>query len=801
MLLLLAALTLGAAPPVLLKDLEPGAALDAERYLDVDTGADPNLLVIQTTFWGTELFTVLDGRRSLVVDLCPGRCSGNPRQLTRLGGRVLFLGDRGGGFGLQLYATDGTAEGTVMLADVVASLPRLVPLDNQMVFNRAGKLWVTDGTPQGTGPLTWGRDHVVLSVQATAQHRFLATRPATGGCALFVTGLDVRQAVALPMPASTATEACGTIATLGERAFLSFSSGVWRFDATPSPAVLIEAAGRGPVRAGPALFFFGYGTPNQLTLFHSTGEPNGTTPLGSVPSEGLRQTTSVGPRLIYSVVDMLGAAHLHASDGTPGGTVELTAASEVLSLLTVGPVAYASVRNGTARELIETDGTKSGTVVLPGIHPDAPAEDHAPATAHALALAFIGTVVIETGAFRLRPGEDPETVFLQPGNPRDSASGPPVVVGAQAFFSADRVYRTDGTAEGTVPIADGGLVGRVRDRLLVVEGGRLGSVSIDGGDVTVLSAARFDAPMSANFGATAVVTAGSDPARLFVTDGAPAGTREVMALGKGLPQPPVTLDDGRAAFLVSDQVWFTDGTAAGTTAVQVPKAERVLAATDFAWVQGHFEVWAARPGAAVRVHSSPRATLLTALTPVKDRVYFIVWEDQTPRLWTADATGSTQLAQLNAFTALAAHQDRLMVLGDRGHGRELLEWDGAALVARAPAPGATFLKSAGGWLYADVGSPLEGQELHYFHEAFGLFLQAADLSPGPGSSSPSPPVALGPRVLFTAWTPDTGREPFAWTPDPLPPEPTARGCGCGAADGVWLLAALLLLRSPRRVLE
>ena len=59
------------------------------------------------------------------------------------------------------------------------------------------------------------------------------------------------------------------------------------------------------------------------------------------------------------------------------------------------------------------------------------------------------------------------------------------------------------------------------------------------------------------------------------------------------------------------------------------------------------------------------------------------------------------------------------------------------------------------------------------------------------------PVALGPRVLFTAWTPETGREPFAWdVPAPIPDPP--RGCGCDAGAGLFpLLAAMFAFRRRR----
>src|SRR4051812_2852679 len=113
MLSLLLALTLS-GQPVLLQDIEPGAATDSETFLEVDTGADPNVLVVENDFWGAELFNVtVDNQRSLIVDLCPGPCSSNPQQLTRVGTRLVFLAtDLGEEYPNQLWVTDGTVEGT-----------------------------------------------------------------------------------------------------------------------------------------------------------------------------------------------------------------------------------------------------------------------------------------------------------------------------------------------------------------------------------------------------------------------------------------------------------------------------------------------------------------------------------------------------------------------------------------------------------------------------------------------------------------------------------------------------------------
>ncbi|MBS1153793.1 MAG: hypothetical protein H6Q89_5491, partial [Myxococcaceae bacterium] len=105
-------------------------------------------------------------------------------------------------------------------------------------------------------------------------------------------------------------------------------------------------------------------------------------------------------------------------------------------------------------------------------------------------------------------------------------------------------------------------------------------------------------------------------------------------------------------------------------------------------------------------------------------------------------------------------------------------------------------------LFVDAAAPTTGLELHHFEELpQRVLIPVGDLSPGPGSSNPSPPIAFGKKFLFSAWTPEAGREPWSWEPEPPPPPPT-RGCGCDTGAGgtlALLFWALLACRRPRSV--
>ncbi|QDG49348.1 hypothetical protein FIV42_00930 [Persicimonas caeni] len=99
-----------------------------------------------------------------VLDLAKGWRSSSPTEVEALGDRVFFVnGEAGAPNGREPWSTDGTDQGTFILADIApgksSSLVEvLANLDGVAVFTAVGKggarqLWRTDGTKQGTSLL------------------------------------------------------------------------------------------------------------------------------------------------------------------------------------------------------------------------------------------------------------------------------------------------------------------------------------------------------------------------------------------------------------------------------------------------------------------------------------------------------------------------------------------------------------------------------------------------------------------------------------------------------------------------
>ncbi len=821
MLPLLLALTLS-GQPVLLQDIEPGAATDSETFLEVDTGADPNVLVVENDFWGAELFTVTsDNQRSLIVDLCPGPCGSNPQQLTRIGARLVFLAtDVGEEFPNQLWVTDGKVEGTFKLADAVDNTRtqtlRLMAAGDQVLFMKGGDVWVSDGTPSGTAMAPWGNRRQFVWVAVTAGHRFIEVNDLpVDHCQLLVSGLDVRSATARPMP-NPAEHCSEPVAALGERAVVSLPSGLWRFEATGVPVQLDPTPGARLTTVGANLFFFRTDAAG-LSLLVSTGEPGSTLRLSTIVTgaQGLEHVGVSGNRLLYSAEDALGIHHLFGSDGTAAGTEQVAKLlGPTFGIMTVGPEAFVAdgVENGAA-EVLETDGSSTGTSVLQGVFPFNFTDrlGYRGGRGHSSALNLIALVVNELGAFRIRPGESPETVFLKPANPIGSSPQPAILHGSEAFFTAGSngpsVFRTDGTPDGSTRFTDGGLVGFAGDRVLVAEAVGGSAVSLATGEKQGLDAGTR-VPRAVRLKQTTVLLTGDTPRILWATDGTAAGTAMLGDLGPVTRVlDPLALADGRAVVAAQTALWFTDGTAAGTKKVDVPGAKSLglqLRAASGVWL-----IWAAPDGSTTLSHAASDAvtnlkTWATGEVPFVlssngDVLYFLFRAGAEVQLWSASPAGVEQKPStgLKSARAVTSFRDRVLLLGDRGDGLGMFEVgrDGT-LSLLAPARGATWLHAEGDRLFADLASPSHGLELHVYDEALHLFLPTGDLSLGVGSSSPTPPQKVGAHFVFSAWTPEEGREPWSWTPE----APPVRGCGCDAGGSAGLgLLALLVARLKRRV--
>lgn len=153
-----------AAGTVLVKDIVPGGAFSAPAYLTNVNGTLFFIAVENTK--GSELWKS-DGTTTgtvMIKDIRPGVFSSNPRFLFNCNGTLFFLASDGI-TGLELWKSDGTASGTVLVKDINPgpgdSFPGIVGgvhfanIGNTVFFQANDgtnglELWKSDGTAAGT---------------------------------------------------------------------------------------------------------------------------------------------------------------------------------------------------------------------------------------------------------------------------------------------------------------------------------------------------------------------------------------------------------------------------------------------------------------------------------------------------------------------------------------------------------------------------------------------------------------------------------------------------------------------------
>jgi ELWxxDGT repeat protein len=501
---------------------------------------------------GTELW-VSDGTgpgTRLLADLCPGPCDSKPRAFTAAGGLVWFRANVSGSNGtVQLARTDGTAAGTVVLGRTVEEGVGL-DLAVSGISGNGGKVFFT-GFDRQYGAQPWVSD-------------------GTRGGTRRVTALPGHGGSSDPMD----------LTAFGDRLLFSATdgreTGLWvagAAGASPIPGTAAPASTPAPMDVTVAGGLAFYVPGGMSELWRTDGTAAGTLGLASFPGQTLSDLHDLGGRLVFLVSSADGAAFsFWASDGTAAGTVKLfdlpAGTQRVSDVAVVGPELYfAAETSATKAQVFRSDGTAAGTrpiLDLPCVNCTGPF--------YPLSYTRLGSLVYFTAW----------------------ANG--------SNFSGPSLWRTDGTAAGTVRLvpdpASSGPLKMYFPESAFAFGGEIYFLAhdptIDDGDHTVLfrgrdeNAARLApvgsppfqpfAPDFTPVGSTLFFRAW-DPEHgieLWKTDGTPQGTVLVRDL---LPGPAssdpqdLTAAGGRLYFSARDaahgrELWNTDGTAAGTVLVQ-----------------------------------------------------------------------------------------------------------------------------------------------------------------------------------------------------------------------------------------
>jgi ELWxxDGT repeat protein len=363
----------------------------------------------------------------------------SPMFLTSIGATLYFTADDGV-HGRELWRSDGTEAGTVMVKEIAAGAPSSDPLylanANGTLYLVAddgmngSSLWKSDGTAAGTARLS----SAILGVIPVDYGQGLAAAlyfggstyffgQDAGGRALFKT--DGTEAGTVRITAVGSLESVKSAAEVDGLLFFNDGDQLWKTDGTAAGTTLVLDLR--PVLGSPSLF----------------------------------ELTDVAGTLFFRGSDGASGEELWRSDGTSAGTVMVKdinpggGGAALNDLKNVNGTLFFRADDGVhGREPWESDGTDAGTVMIRDINPGA---------AHSLGSpsfqAVNGAVyfVVASG------GASGSGFWKTDGTPAGTVLVKQVVIQSSLFTAQDKIYfagddsgingyelwRSDGTAAGT----------------------------------------------------------------------------------------------------------------------------------------------------------------------------------------------------------------------------------------------------------------------------------------------------------------------------------------------------------------
>ncbi len=411
------------AGTVLVKDIKPGRARGSFPYSLTDVGGRL-FFTADDGKHGQELWTS-DGNRSgtvLVKDINPGADGGeydeNPSSLTGVGGRLFFTADDGT-HGTELWTSDGTKAGTVLVKDITPGAGgygerapySLTAVGGRLFFTaddgtHGVELWRSDGTRAGTvlvkdiKPGAGGYDDYAPSSLTNVGGRlFFAADDGTHGRELWRSdGTRAGTALVKDIKRDVYDSDPSSLADVGGRLFFTARDGIhgrelWRSDGTRAGTVLVkdinpvarDSNARALTGVGGRLFFTAEDGTHGEELWTSNGTRAGTVLVKDINPDTASEylsapssLTGVGARLFFAADDGVHGSDLWTSDGTSAGTVLVKDINPGLRQRDEeyaprmsglgGRLLFAAADGIHGAELWTSDGTEAGTVLVKDVN-------------------------------------------------------------------------------------------------------------------------------------------------------------------------------------------------------------------------------------------------------------------------------------------------------------------------------------------------------------------------------------------------------------------------------------------------
>ncbi len=517
---------------------------------------------------------------SLVKDINNGPADTKIQHLTNVNGTLYFAALDNNNY--KLWKSTGSELGTVLVKDIpigmawsmVGPANRMANIDGTLYFQandgtHGYELWKTDGSEAGTV--------MVADINADADNSWISELSAVNGKVLFRTndhahgyelwssnGSESGTLLLTDINASTYGSSPDHSVNVNGTVYFTASNGItgtelWKTDGTDAGTFLVKDIFNGSGPSNPAnltnvngiLYFTANDVIYGEALWKSDGTEAGTMMVKDVGVSHPRLLTNVNGTLYFVYSDGIHGEELWKSDGTEGGTImvkdivaNLGGSSAPQSLTAVNNTLYFTAYSSATSdfEVWKTDGTDAGTVV---VNADASSNNGFKRPSGLTnvngILYFLSDDGFSGDALWKSDGTESGTVLVKeiPGQNL-------IDIGGTLYFTyIKELWKSDGSESGTVMVKDiepGGEVGNIR-QLTNVNG--------------VLYFSAFNS---------------SSGSELWKSDGTESGTfmvKDIRAGSSGSYPYNLTNLNGTLYFQAYDsaggnELWKSDGTETGT---------------------------------------------------------------------------------------------------------------------------------------------------------------------------------------------------------------------------------------------
>lgn len=771
---------------------------------------------------GVELWSYNGSTAARLADIYSGTSNSSPGNMTVVGSVVFFTATTSAN-GTELWKTDGTGPGTVLVKDICpgsssSSISSLVNVNGTLFFaandgTNGVELWKSDGTAAGTVMVS-----NICSGSGSSNPSYLI---AVGGIVYFAAnngssgvelwksdGTTASQVVDIYPGASSSSPA----SLLNWNGTLYFTAAdatsgreLWKSDGTSGGTVLIKdiyagisaSSPSGFAALGTALYFAATDSSTTgVELWKTDGTAGGTVMVKDInPTANASSSPSLltvaGSTLYFYATDGSSGFELWKTDGTTGGTVRVedinagSSSSAIFAMNTLGGVLLFGATDGvTGSELWRSDGTVAGTYRVADATPGNFNSSLTGITAFGSAVYFSAIDNVTGSELWKSDGSSLGTALVKDISSGSLSSSPVNFREMNGFlyFSASdatngvELWKTDGSAAGTVLVSNiSSGSASSSPTLLRAAGNTLFFAATD-------TTANGQELWKSDGTTTALVKNINPTTNASSSISGPVGVGSLLYF---------SANDGTNG----SELWKSDGSDAGTVLVKninpglaasLPSQITQVGSTIFFsasdGVNGT-ELWKTDGTEAGTVmvkdiYPGSSSSGPSSLVAYNGKLYFYASDGvNLAELWTSDGTagGTYMIKDINpgafnsSVTNFREHNGILYFTASDSFGNELWRTDGTAggtYLVKDIYPGSnssapSSLVSAGSYLYFAAATAANGTELWRTDGTAAGTQLVSDIVPGTSSSAPASLTLVGNRLIFTALVSGIGTELYS----------------------------------------